>query len=280
MAPLVPGAETMRAERHWRNARLAVTIACLALGLHACPQECAAREELETDRDSFTFAPTTAGPATSILEASYSFIDNRLGPEAHSFPEVLLRRGIGERFELRLGFNYEAGGPGTVSGSEFGGEDIETEEESRMLYGTKVETTEQEGWLPRSALIVQGYTPVSGPSNKSTLVVGEAFGWRFANGWEWTTAVRYGTGFEEEDAFNQWAPSTVVKVPVGERWNVHAEYFSIFSSQKEVPLNIQYFSVGGHVLATENLELGLRVGWGLNDTSPNFFSNVGVGWRY
>jgi hypothetical protein len=167
-----------------------------------------------------------------------------------------------------------------VSGSEFGGEDIETEEESRILYGAKVETTDQEGWLPRSAAVVQGYTPVSGPSNRSTLVVGESWGWRFANGWEWTSAMRYGTGFEEHDAFNQWAPSSVVKVPVGERWNVHAEYFAIFSSQKEIPLNIQYASFGGHVLATEDLEIGLRVGWGLNDTSPTFFSNVGVGWRY
>jgi hypothetical protein len=261
-------------------ARLLVTVALLAAGRVAVAQERAEREELETDRDSFTFAPTTAGPATSILEASYSFIDNRLGPEAHSFPELLLRRGIGERFEARLGFNYEAGGPGTVSGSEFGGEDIETEEEGRMLYGMKVETTDQEGLLPRSALIVQGYTPVSGPSNKSTVVVGESFGWRFTNGWEWTTAMRYGTGFEAEDAFNQWAPSSVVKIPLGERWNVHAEYFAILSSQKDVPLNIQYASVGGHVLATENLELGLRVGWGLNDTSPDFFSNLGVGWRY
>ena len=274
---------TTRASQHRRRRR--AWAACLLVVLvaparPAVAQERAEREELETDRDSFTFAPTTAGPATSILEASYSFIDNRLGPEAHSFPELLLRRGIGGRFEARLGFNYEAGGPGTVSGSEFGGEDIETEEEGRMLYGAKVETTDQEGLLPRSALIVQGYTPVSGPSNKSTVVVGESFGWRFTNGWEWTTAMRYGTGFEEEDAFNQWAPSSVVKIPLGERWNVHAEYFAILSSQKDVPLNIQYASVGGHVLATENLELGLRVGWGLNDTSPDFFSNLGVGWRY
>ena len=274
---------TTRASQHRRRRRAWAACLLVVLVAPARPvvaQERADREDLETDRDSFTFAPTTAGPATSILEASYSFIDNRLGPEAHSFPELLLRRGIGERFEARLGFNYEAGGPGTVSGSEFGGEDIETEEEGRMLYGMKVETTDQEGLLPRSALIVQGYTPVSGPSNKSTVVVGESFGWRFTNGWEWTTAMRYGTGFEEQDAFNQWAPSSVVKIPLGERWNVHAEYFAILSSQKDVPLNIQYASVGGHVLATENLELGLRVGWGLNDTSPDFFSNLGVGWRY
>lgn len=52
------------------------------------------------------------------------------------------------------------------------------------------------------------------------------------------------------------------------------------SSQKELPLNGQYLSLGGHVLANEDLEIGLRLGWGLNDESAAFFSNVGVGWRY
>ncbi|NDC62992.1 MAG: hypothetical protein EBZ59_03180 [Planctomycetia bacterium] len=255
---------------------------CLVCGGDAAEAQrpAAAREELETDRDSFTFAPSTTGAATSILEASYSFIDSRIGPDAHSFPEVLLRRGAGDKVELRVGVNYEAGGPGTVSGSEFGGEDIVAENESRILYGTKIETTEQDGWLPRSAAILQGYTPVSGPSTRSTVVLGEAFGWRFADRWQWTTAMRYGTGFEQQDAFNQWAPSTVIKLAVAERWNVHAEYFGIFSTGKEVPVDIQYASLGGHVLVTDDLEIGLRVGWGLNDTSPAFFSNVGAGWRY
>ena len=62
--------------------------------------------------------PTCDG--RTITEASYSFIDNATGPEAHSFPELLVRRGIGERFELRLGVNYEAGGPGLASGTEVG----------------------------------------------------------------------------------------------------------------------------------------------------------------
>jgi len=237
-------------------------------------------DEMETDRDSFTFAPSTAGTRRTILEASYSFIDNRQGPEAHSVPELLVRRGLGDKVELRLGFNYEAGGPGTVSGTEIGGEDVIAEYESRVLYGTKVETSEQEGWIPRSALVVQGYTPTYGPTTQSTVVAGEAFGWRFANGWEWNSAMRYGTGFVEADGFNQWAPSTVVKVPVGERWNVHAEYFGIFSSGKEVPLNTQFVSLGGHVLVTENFEVGLRYGWGLNETTPNFFTNLGLGVRY
>ena len=264
-----------RACHRLRRAAIATAVVCLAgVGLAA------GREELETDRDSFTFAPTTAGRDLSILESSYSFIDNRTGPEAHSVPETLLRRGVGDRLELRLGFNYEAGGPGTVSGSEVGGQDIETEDESRVLYGVKVETSDQEGWLPRSAAVVQGYTPTYGPSTVSTVVVGESWGWRFANGWEWTSAMRYGTGFDKGDAFNQWAPSTVVKAPVGERWNVHVEYFGILSTGKEEPVDSQFASFGGHVLVTEDFEVGLRVGWGLTDSSPNFFTNLGIGVRY
>jgi hypothetical protein len=237
-------------------------------------------EEIETDRDCFTFAPTTAGTGRSIFEASYSFLDNRTGPEAHSFPELLVRRGVSERVELRVGFNYEAGGPGTVSGTEVGGEDLEAEYESRVLYGTKIETSRQEGWMPQSALVVQGYTPTYGPTTQSTVVAGESVGWRFANGWVWGSSMRYGTGFDKEDAFNQWAPSSVLKIPVGERLNVHAEYFAIFSEGKQQALNRQFVSLGGHILLSEDFELGARYGWGLNESSPGFFVNCGLGFRY
>lgn len=249
-------------------------------GLFRGGAEAGEERELETDRDTFTFAPTTAGAGRTITELSYSFIDNRQGPEAHSVPELLFRRGLGDRIELRAGFNYEAGGPGLVSGTELGGEDLMPEYSSRVLYGVKVETSDQEGWIPMSALVLQGFTPVYGPTTQSTMTVGEAWAWRFANGWEWRSGMRYGTGWAEEDFFEQWSPSTTLKIPVGERWNVHAEYFGIMSSGKEKPIDLQYGSIGGHVLATEDLEIGLRVGWGLNDASPAFFSNFGVGLRY
>ncbi|MEN9668018.1 MAG: hypothetical protein RLZZ326_4381 [Planctomycetota bacterium] len=278
--------------RHGLGAAIALlTIAAFDLPAPAAPMEVlrlrpgataseTERDDLETDRDTFTFAPTTAGAGRTITEASYSFIDNATGPEAHSFPELLVRRGIGERFELRLGVNYEAGGPGLASGNQVGGEDLISEEESRMLYGAKLETTDQAGWIPMSALIVQGFTPLYGPTHQSTMMVGEAWAWRFANGWEWRSGLRWGTGWAEQDFFNQWAPSTALKIPLNARWEVHAEYFGIMTTGKEKPINVQYGSCGGHVLLTKDLELGLRFGWGLNDTSPNFFANTGFGYRY
>lgn len=233
------------------------------------------RDEIETDRDSFTPAITTAGRGLTILESAYTFSSNRHANEGHSFPELLVRYGITERLEARVGWNYEiAGVPETLEGVG------QTERESRMMYGFKYRLTEAEGWTPGSALILQGYTPSSGASTDTHLVATYVFGWDLPNRWKLDAAFRYGTASEEQDHFNEWAPSVVLKIPIGEKINVHAEYFGIYSTGKAQEFSEHYFSPGIHYLVTENLEIGVRIGWGLNDQSSPFFANAGIGWRF
>src|SRR5262245_58606361 len=81
-------------------------------------------ERIETDRDSFTPALRTAGRNRLIVEAAYSFLDNRGVPETHSFPELLLRYGVSNRIELRFGVNYEVGGEGNETSGSAAGEDF------------------------------------------------------------------------------------------------------------------------------------------------------------
>jgi hypothetical protein len=33
-------------------------------------------------------------------------------------------------------------------------------------------------------------------------------------------------------------------------------------------------------MVTKNLEIGLRVGWGLSEFAAPFFSDAGIGWRW
>lgn len=239
-------------------------------------------EHLETDRDSFTPATTLVGRGRTMIEGSYSFIDNRSGVDSHSFPELLTRVGLTDWFELRLGWNYEAGGGGAVSGSELGGDDetLASETASKILYGFKVTVTEQEEWLPRSALIVHATTPSAGPETATQFVTGYVFGWRLPNGWDLDSSVRYVAANEEGDRFAEWAPSIVLKVPLGSKWNAHVEYFGVFSDGRTNELNPQYVSPGLHYLISPNCEIGVRTGWGLNDDASSFFSNVGVGVRF
>jgi hypothetical protein len=268
---------------------LLLTIPCVAL--HAQEVEREERREIpsdepiETDRDSFTPATKTVGKGLFIFESAYTFIDNRNVKETHSFPEMLIRYGLTKRIELRFGWNYEVGGAGNdVSGT--GAADDETlsrnslERESRVSYGVKIQATEQRGWIPQSAFIFQGSSPTSGRDIDSHFVGTYVFGWKLANEWKLDSAIRYATGSEEQDHFNSWAPSTVLRIPLSERISVHAEYFGIFSEQKEGNFSKHYFSPGVHYLIDRNVEVGVRVGWGLNDQSSRFFSNVGLGWRF
>jgi len=233
------------------------------------------RDEIETDRDSFTPATTTVGRGLTIVESAYTFFSNRHVKEGHSFPELLVRYGLTERLEARLGWNYEIGGvPDTLEGVG------RLERESFLSYGFKYRLSEAEGWKPDSAFIVQGFSPTSGPTSDSRLVATYVFGWELPNRWKLDAAFRYGTASEEHDHFNEWAPSVVLKIPIGENINVHAEYFGIYSTGKAEEFTQHYLSPGMHYLVNENLEVGVRVGWGLNDQSSPFFANAGIGWRF
>jgi hypothetical protein len=258
-----------------------LALMCLLTAPVAVAQEGEA-EHIETDRDSFTPATTTAGRGRLILESAYSFADNRDVPETHSLPELLARYGVSDWLEFRLGANYEVGGESSAvsgSGSNEDFDDAEIESEAKVFYGVKAALTDQDGWLPRSIAILQAGTPTSGPETATHFVAAYAWGWDLADGWLWDSAIRYGDGSTEEDDFNRWAPSTVLKVQVAEQWNAHLEYFGAYSDGREDELSLSYVSPGLHYLVTPNFEVGVRVGWGLGNDAANFFSNVGVGLR-
>lgn len=243
------------------------------------------KSEIETDRDSFTPATTTAGRRRLIFETAHTFVDNRGVKETNSFPESLLRYGLTDRLELRLGWNYEVGGAGSdVSGVDASGDEVSStpglERDSRLSYGLKLQLTKPECWIPGSAFILQAATPTSGLSSDTQVFGTYVVGWELPNKWKLDSALRYGTGSEEADHYKVWAPSIVVKAPIGEKISVHAEYFSIISNGKAEEFTRHYFSPGLHYLINENFEIGFRLGWGLNDQAAKFFSNVGIGLRF
>jgi hypothetical protein len=242
-----------------------------------------AEDEIETDRDSFTPASSLVGEQRWVVESAYSFIDNRRVAETHSLPELLVRYGWRERVELRFGTNYEVGGAGNPTSANVPDDLAEKEgleEEANVSYGLKLGISRQQGWRPQTAIILQGFTPTAGEVTNTDLIVAGVSGWTFANRWTWDNAIRFGTGSNEEDHFNLWEPSTVLKVPLGERWKAHVEYFGVFSDKRERETVQHFFSSGAHYLITPDWEVGSRSGWGLNEQAPNYFINLGLGYRF
>ena len=239
--------------------------------------------DLHTDRDAFTPATVCVDPGEILVEGSYVYIDNRTGLPTNSYPELLWRIGGTEWFEWRLGVNYSVGTQGNVVTSVEIGElplDGSRLYESGLLYGFKAAVTEQVGLLPESCFIMEATTPTYGQDFGTVPVATYVAGWELPGRCRLDTAIRYAYAEGRETWFSRWGPSAVLRVPVTERWEVHAEYFGTFTQGLPVDTSRPFFSPGTHYMLTKNLEIGLRVGWGLTDVAAPFFSDAGFGWRW
>ena len=232
-------------------------------------------DELESDRDSFTRSPRLMAPCRTMVEVSYTFLDQDADNEGHLYPDLLVRHGVNDLLELRLGWTYEF-----AKFDQLAPPGADPVEEGLINYGAKICITKDCCNLPDSALIITGFTPTSGESNDTDVSLLYVFGWKPGE-WEVDGQVQAFWLVEEDDHFTEWAPSIVVKrrILCG-RANVHVEYFSLNSINRAEEYHQHYFGPGAHYLLTPNFEIGTRVFWGLSDDAAEFICNVGFAARY
>ena len=247
--------------------------------------------DLHTDRDAFTPSTRTIEAGGRLAEGSYVYIDNLSSFPTNNYPELLIRLGATEWLEWRLGVNYGVGSQGNVVTSVEVGEgtlDGSTLYESSILYGLKVKTSVQEGWRPESCVIVEATTPmygdVFGTSPVATVVSGWELPWGFrdrgAEPWRIDTAIRYAYAEGLVDWFSRWTPSVVLRMPVTDRWELHAEWFGNYTAGLVDNTSKPFFSPGTHYMLTPRLEVGVRVGWGLTGEAAPFFADTGFGYHW
>ncbi|NCX99200.1 MAG: transporter [Planctomycetia bacterium] len=242
-----------------------------------------AQADLGTDRDAFTPNTHTVSPGTVLTEGSYVFIDNFLGRPTNNYPELLVRIGGNDWFEWRFGVNYGVGSQGNIVTSVEVGEGPlfgRSLYESSLLYGFKADLTDQHGLVPESCFIMEASTPTYGDVFGTVPVATYVAGYELPAGWKLDAAIRYAYSEGLFDWFDRWSPSVVLRVPLTERWEVHAEYFDTFTKRNVVDVHRAFFSPGTHYLLTKHLEIGLRVGWGVTPAAAPFFSDAGFGWRW
>ena len=248
-------------------------------------------DDLHTDRDAFTPATRCVDPGEVLTEGSYVFIDNITNLPTNNYPELIWRIGTADWFEWRLGANYSVGTQGNIVTSVEVGEtplNGGTLYESGMLYGFKAAVSEQRGLLPESCFIMEAVTPTKSELHGTVPVATYVAGWelpvrmptRGARPCRLDSAIRYSYAESRINWFSRWAPSVVLRIPVTDRFEVHAEYFGTFPQGLPLNINRPFFSPGTHYMITKNLEIGLRVGWGLSELAAPFFSDAGIGWRW
>jgi hypothetical protein len=247
---------------------------------------CAAAEDsppLVTDRPDQTESSETVPLGAVQLEVGWTHSEDRDNPHAvsDSFPETLVRLGLWESCELRVGFD----GYLWQDSDEKGAKGVTHDGNGDMEVGFKYKISEESGMRPQAAVMC-GLTLPTGDRAFSSERFDPSVRFAFSHTLSETLSFGYNVatiwGTEEDAAGDRdtrasWACSVVLGIAVTERLGTFVEYFSeIPTGSGSGPSNS--FDTGFTYLVRDNLQFDVLGGVGLSDQADDWF--IGAGFVY
>lgn len=153
---------------------------------------------LVTDRPDATEAPSTVAPGMLHVEtgALYeSFESNNIKNESFAYNTTLLRLGLLDNLELRVGWDFVEGQT-SVNGSRLPNVSSGL---NPLLLGTKVNITEAEGWLPEIGLIGHLFLPFTAGADNRPETTGVDFRFSFSHHLNAKSNLSYNLGAQWRD---------------------------------------------------------------------------------
>lgn len=251
--------------------------------------EAKAVEPLVTDRPDFTESTDAVPSGRLQFEIGYLFLYDREHDErsrTHEFPQTLFRAGIAESFELRLGWSGYAFGDFAFENRNAFGRRFTDETDDQgggdTSVGFKVKLLEQEGGRPHLGIIAE----VSLPSGSAGETSGDVdpsvkFLWAYDIDERFSLAgnVNVGLPAEEGHRFVQTAASLSLAYGLTDSVGGYVEYFGVYPDADGQDA-AHALNGGFTFLLSADLQLDILVGVGLNEQAADFFTGVGVSWRF
>ena len=233
-------------------------------------------DPLVSDRPDFTESTGTIAPGRFQFEGGTTW--QEIGEEdSLTFGEILVRYGLGENLEARLGV-------GSWTRIDVPGDQLEGFEDPTV--GLKVRLTppvdDRPPGFPAVSLIVGTSVPVGSEELTADEWEPEA---RLAFDWILTDMLTLGANLglafptADGDRFDQVLASVTAGIAATDRLGVFVETYG-FSQEEEDGDATQYVDTGVTFALTDDLQLDARIGFGLNDPSPERFIGVGAAFRW
>lgn len=238
--------------------------------------------DFETDRPDFTEGAQSIEPGHLQLETGYTYVrDEAEGAtfEAHSVPEALLRIGLSNAVELRVGWE---GYVNERMSPNVDGADSRIEGVSDLSLGWKqmlaVDTASEVDF----SYIFQLSLP-TGSSETSSDEVEPELKLVFAHDLSDSAGLGMNLNLAsiegEESRIFEASASLALGLDLTEQLGTYAEYFG-FYPEAGVPETDRHYVNGGFTfMLTENAQLDVRAGLGLNAAADDFFTGAGFSFR-
>ncbi len=246
-------------------------------------------DSIVTDRPDFTESTDAVPRGHLQLEAGYTYTYDREGDRRtrdHGAPELLVRIGLVDRLELRLGWSGYAWTEERYETEDDDGDRVIVEDWSQgandISVGFKYKFVEQKGWVPNFGVIVE-LTAQSGSvgfgSGDTDPAVKLLWAYDLSERMALAGNINFLWPTEGDGRFFQSAASLSLAVALSERWGTYVEYFGFYPNSEDADCA---HSVNGGLtyLVSDNFQIDGRVGAGLNEEADDFFAGVGFAWRW
>lgn len=224
-----------------------------------------------TDRPSFTTGPALMSPDAWQVELGYTFRDGvgDTNEDVGTFPETLLRYGLNDKWELRLGWN----------GYDF------VDDASDMAGDTSVGFKYAFGDQLVDGVSMALITTVSLPtgSGESELDPQFLLGWDYALDDNTMLAGNFGVGSPTDEMTGDRYAQGVLSLMCSRTFNDvnsgFAEYYTNFPAADDEDAE-HVFQVGLMHLLNPDTQVDVRAGVGLNNQADDWFVGIGFSRRF
>ncbi|WP_372751452.1 transporter [Labilibaculum sp.] len=231
------------------------------------------KPDMVTDRPDQTESASLISPKGLQIESGFAFEKTDADINNTTFNTTLLRYGLVDNIELRMGFSYQ----GIHSSEE---EDSYTERGFGPLsIGAKFHLLEDEG-KPKLALLTTISIPHSGSSTFENENLGADI--RVTGDYFLNEAMSLGmnlgvawSGVEDED-YAVGVYTAVVGISLSQKLGAFAELYGFLPNEGK---NDHRWDAGMTYSVNDDLQLDFSTGIGLSEVSPDFFLSLGLSIR-
>ena len=220
-------------------------------------------EPLVTDRPDATEASTTVPKGALQIETGAfftSFEDGGIKEEVLGLNTTLVRYGILENFEFRLGWNFEEGRT-TIDGMK---QDNVTSGLSPLLAGMKVNITEEKGLIPEIALIGHIFLPFTASSDYRPETTSTDFRFSLSHTLSEKSSIGYNVGVQwgSDSPEAAYIYTLAYGYSITDKFGFYAELYGDLPEDSSAN---HFWDAGLTYLLMNNLQLDATVGRSITD---------------
>jgi hypothetical protein len=226
---------------------------------------------ISADRPGFSTSPETVLPGRLQIEGGYQFTADR-GVDSHSMPLLLIRAGLTKKLEARVNWD---GLSWTENDRRF------KPEANDMSVALKANLSEQSRVLPAIGLLGSLSIPTGkggSTSNGVDPTGGLLWSYNLAAGPSLFGTVLMSSVTGDDGRFFEAANAVGVALPINDRFGSFLEYFGLY--RKGGGGAAHNLNGGLTCLLTDNLQLDINGGLGINGRADDFFLGTGFAFRF